>query len=194
MMTTRTGFSWVAFAAGSITIIALAIGVAAIVVFGGLYPVAASKGDPVGVGPLLSASRDHAVERSAAGLTAPRMSAADIREGAGHFKGMCQACHGGPGVQPAEFASGMNPQPPNLAEAADDLSVAEVFWIAKNGLKMTGMPAFGKTDGDDELWKVAAFVKALPKVSASDYGAIPNAHEEEHEHGEMTGDKHPHTH
>jgi mono/diheme cytochrome c family protein len=193
-MKTKARFSWSAFVAGAITLVVVAAGFAAIVVFGGFYPVAASKGDPAGVGPLLSASRDHAVERSAAGLTAPTMTAADIREGAGHFKGMCQACHGGPGVEAAEFASGMNPRPPNLAEAADDLSVAEVFWIAKNGLKMTGMPAFGKTDRDDELWKVAAFVKAMPKFTASDYAAVPNAHEEGHEHGEMTGDKHVHSH
>ena len=44
---------------------------------------------------------------------------------------------------------------------------------------MTGMPAFGKVDGDDELWKVAAFVKALPKVSPAQYAALPNAHEKE---------------
>jgi mono/diheme cytochrome c family protein len=193
-MAARRGFGWGAFFAGAIAVILLAIVAAAIVVFGGYYPVAASKGDPVGVGPLLSASRDHAVERSASRLTAPRFSAADVREGAGHFKGMCEECHGAPGVRPGEFASGMNPRPPDLAEAADDLSVAEVFWIAKNGLKMTGMPAFGKTDEDEELWKVAAFVKAMPKFSASDYAAIPNAHEEEHGHGEMTGDKLAHNH
>ena len=88
----------------------------------------------------------------------------------------------------------MNPHPPDLARAAGDLSVSEVFWIAKNGLKMTGMPAFGKTDEDEELWKVAAFVKALPRASASEYAAIPNAHEAEHEHGKMAGDKHAHSH
>jgi len=88
----------------------------------------------------------------------------------------------------------MNPHPPNLARAARDLSVSEVFWIEKNGIKMSGMPAFGKTDEDEELWKVAAFVKALPTFGAAEYASIPNAHEEEHEHGEMTGDKQAHSH
>lgn len=193
-MATRDGFSWGAFFAGAIALLVIAVAVAAVVAFGGLYPVAASNPHTAGVKWFIAQSRDHAVERSASRLTAPKLSAADIREGAGHFKGMCQACHGGPGVEPAEFASGMNPRPPNLAKAAGDLSVSEVFWIAKNGLKMTGMPAFGKTDKDDELWKVAAFVKALPKFSAPDYAAIPNAHEEGQGHGEMTGDKPAHNH
>lgn len=193
-MAARSGFSWSAFLAGAISLIVLAIIVAAAVAFGGLYPVAASDPHAAGVKWFIAQSRDHAVERGASRLTAPKFSAADIREGAGHFKGMCQACHGGPGVEPQEFAGGMNPHPPDLARAAGDLSVSEVFWIAKNGLKMTGMPAFGKTDEDEELWKVAAFVKELPTFNASEYAAIPNAHEAEYEHGEMAGDKHTHSH
>jgi cytochrome c553 len=190
-MADRKGFSLGAFVGGAVAAIALAVIVAAVVAFGGLYPVAASNPHTAGVNWFLGISRDHAIERSASGLPTPKFSAADIREGAGHFKGMCQACHGGPGVEAEEFAAGMNPRPPNLAKAVGDLSVSEVFWIEKNGLKMTGMPAFGKTDEDEELWKVAAFVKALPTFGASDYATIPNAHEEGHE---MTGDKQPHSH
>lgn len=193
-MAARGGYSWGAFFTGAVALIVLAIIVAAAVAFGGLYPVAASDPHTAGVKWFLAQSRDRAIERGASGLTAPKFSAADIREGAGHFKGMCQACHGGPGADPQEFAAGMNPRPPNLARAAGDLSVSEVFWIAKSGLKMSGMPAFGKTDEDEELWTVAAFVKALPKFSASDYASIPNAHEKEHGHGEMTGDKPAHGH
>lgn len=193
-MTARSGFSWGAFFTGAIALIVLAVLAAAAIAFGGLYPVAASDPHSAGVSWFLAQSRNHAIERGAAGLAAPKFSPADVREGAGHFKGMCQACHGGPGVEPEEFAEGMNPHPPDLAKAARDLSVSQVFWIEKNGLKMSGMPAFGKTDDDEEMWKVAAFVKALPTFAAADYASIPNAHEEGHEHGEMTGDKHAHSH
>lgn len=193
-MAARSGFSWSAFIAGAVALLILALVVAAVVAFGGLYPVAASDPHSAGVKWFVAQSRDHAVERGAAGLTAPKFSPADIREGAGHFKGMCQECHGGPGAEPEEFASGMNPHPPNLARAARDLSVPEVFWIAKHGIKMSGMPAFGKTDEDEELWKVAAFVKALPAFSAAEYASIPNAHQEEHEHAHMAGDKQAHSH
>ena len=71
----------------------------------------------------------------------------------------------------------MHPDPPDLGKATGDLSTADVFWIAKHGLKMTGMPAFGKTDGDDELWKVASFVKHLSTTSPQEYAALPNAHD-----------------
>ncbi len=72
----------------------------------------------------------------------------------------------------------MDPSPPDLGKVAGKMSVQEIFWVAKNGIKMSAMPAFGKSDEDEELWKIAAFVKQLPKVSASEYAALPNAHEE----------------
>jgi mono/diheme cytochrome c family protein len=177
-------FSLASAVAGAIVALA-AIGIiCAIVCFGGLYPVSASSSHTGPVRWLIGEAREHSVDRSAAGLTAPAFTQADILEGGSHFKGMCQECHGGPGAESEEFAGGMNPRPPDLARATGDLSTAQVFWIAKNGLKMTGMPAFGKTDSDDELWKVAAFVKQLPKVSADQYAALPNAHEHEaEEHG-----------
>jgi mono/diheme cytochrome c family protein len=193
-MATGRRLGWGAFFAGVLAAVVVAIAVGAIVIFGGFYPVAASDGDPVGVGALLTASMDHGVERGARGLKAPHFTGADVRLGGAHFKGMCQECHGAPGVDPEEFATAMNPRPPDLAKATDDLSVEQVFWIVKHGIKMTGMPAFGKTEEEDDLWKVAAFVKQLPRVSSSDYASLPNAHENEHEHGaaagEMAGDKH----
>lgn len=182
--------------AGALAMLLLILLIAAVVALGGFYPVAASKSDPPGVGWVLEETMEHGVKASAKGLNAPKLSQADVLEGGSHFKGMCQACHGGPGAEPEEFAAGMNPKPPNLAEAGQEWTVPEIFWIAKNGIRMSAMPAFGKTDEDDELWKIAAFVKQLPKVSAAKYAALPNAHEhgmhEEHEH--KGGDSHEHSH
>jgi mono/diheme cytochrome c family protein len=178
-MAPRSGFSWSAFFFGALALFLLLVAIGAAIAFGGLFPVAATTSHSAPVRSLIEVTRDKAVERSASGLKAPAFSAADIQEGAGHFKGMCQECHGGPGVEREEFAGAMNPRPPDLGKATDDLSIEQVFWIAKNGLKMTGMPAFGKTDEDEELWKVAAFVKQMNKVSPQQYAAIGNAHEKE---------------
>ena len=182
--------------AGALAMLLLILLIAAVVALGRFYPVAASKSDPPGVGWVLEETMEHGVKASAKGLNAPKLSQADVLEGGSHFKGVCQACHGGPGAEPEEFAAGMNPKPPNLAEAGQEWTVPEIFWIAKNGIRMSAMPAFGKTDEDDELWKIAAFVKQLPKVSAAKYAALPNAHEhgmhEEHEH--KGGDNHEHSH
>jgi mono/diheme cytochrome c family protein len=178
-------FSLGSAVAGAIVAIVAIAAVFAVVCFGGLYPVAASSPHTGPVRWVIGEAREHSVDRAAAGLAAPAFTQADILEGGSHFKGMCQECHGGPGAEPEEFAAGMNPRPPDLARATGDLSSAQVFWIAKNGLKMTGMPAFEKTDSDEVLWKVAAFVKQLPKVSAAQYAALPNAHEHEAEkHGQ----------
>jgi mono/diheme cytochrome c family protein len=168
---------------GAAAMLLLLAGVVAIVALGGFYPVAASNGDPPLIGWLLEESMEHGVKKAAKRLAAPKLSAADIREGGSHFKGMCQQCHGGPGAEREDFASAMNPRPPDLAKVADDWSEAEIFWIARNGIKMSGMPAFGKADEDGELWKIAGFVKQLNAVSAKDYAALPNAHEHEAEGG-----------
>jgi hypothetical protein len=57
---------------------------------------------------------------------------------------------------------------------ANDLSAQEIFWVVRNGIKMTGMPSFAASDPpvpDQEIWTIAAFVKKLPNVSEDDYKA-----------------------
>lgn len=63
----------------------------------------------------------------------------------------------------------MNPQPPLLADAVTLWRNNELFWIIKNGVKMTGMPAFGLTHSDDELWDIVGFVRQLPHISGNEY-------------------------
>ena len=55
-----------------------------------------------------------------------------------------------------------------LAKTAPLYSPAELFWIVKHGIKMTGMPAWGD-HSDDELWATVAFVEKLPGMSEQDY-------------------------
>jgi mono/diheme cytochrome c family protein len=168
--------SWRSAVIGSLATLALLVAIGAAVVFGGLYPVGASAGHSGAVGWLLHESMERSVKRAAAGLEGPRLSWDAALEGGSHFKGMCQQCHGGPGVQPDAFAEAMTPNPPDLSRAAGEWSRPEIFWIAKYGIKMTGMPAFGQQAPDDELWKIAAFVEQLPKVGAEQYESLPDAH------------------
>lgn len=85
-----------------------------------------------------------------------------------HFGAMCAQCHGAPGVQPDELAAGLNPPAPVLEEEVSDFSDGELFWIVKNGVRMTGMPAFGPTHTDDEIWAIAAFLRHLPELTAAE--------------------------
>jgi hypothetical protein len=70
-----------------------------------------------------------------------------------------------PGRSPGLWARG--PSPPGLDHAAEHLTTAELFWVTKHGIKMTGMPAWGVTHDDEALWPVVAFVRNLPDMDAA---------------------------
>jgi len=104
---------------------------------------------------------------------------------------MCVICHGAPGKEQSEISKGLHPSPPDLAEAPRRWNSAQLFWIVKNGIKMTGMPAFGPTHSDNQLWDLVAFVQKLPSLSPDQYnqmqqedGAYDHEHgPHEHQHG-----------
>lgn len=157
----------------------VAIGVAILAALGlgivrsGLYSVAATYPDRRPVEWLLSTTMDHSVQRHAAGLPVPPLdSSALVQTGFQHYRGMCVECHGAPGVEPADLAHGLNPSPPELVESAGDWQPAELFWITKNGVRMSGMPAWGPTHSDDKIWAIVAFVRRLPKMTEAEYRAL----------------------
>lgn len=184
-MAAERGFRWSSALLGALATLALILIAGVIIVAGGLYPVAASAGYPPGVRWVLDKAMHNGVTSGAENLQPPKLSRAEMLEGGSHFKGMCQQCHGGPGVKPEQFATVMDPDPPEISHAAEEWSRAEIFWIAKHGIKMTGMPAFGQYEGDGELWKIAAFVEQMPNISASEYASLPDAHAHEHSGGQV---------
>ncbi|AXS81958.1 phosphogluconate dehydrogenase (NAD(+)-dependent, decarboxylating) [Marinobacter sp. Arc7-DN-1] len=52
------------------------------------------------------------------------------------------------------------------------MTAAELFWATKQGIRFTGMPAWGPSRSDQELWDIVAFVMTLPKMNAADYDAL----------------------
>lgn len=94
-----------------------------------------------------------------------------LRHGLEHFDAMCVQCHGAPGVDRGETGQGMNPLPPDLAEEAEEWSDAELFWITKHGIRLAGMPAFGETHSDDELWMIVAFLREIEGMSPTEYAS-----------------------
>ena len=88
----------------------------------------------------------------------------------------CINCHGGPGVEWAKFSEGLRPDPPDLRDLVKERTPAQLFWVIKNGINMTGMPSFGEAP-DQELWSIVAFLKKLPAVSDEEFktwSAAPN--------------------
>ena len=89
-----------------------------------------------------------------------------VADGAEHYAAMCAGCHLAPGVEQSEMREGLYPQPPNLTERID-ASPAEKFWIVKHGIKMSAMPAWGKTHDDRSIWASWRSCKSSPSSPRS---------------------------
>lgn len=138
----------------------------------GAYDIAAANPDPAPIASILERVRNASIARHATDKPPfPEGDKNAIQQGARAFsEAGCVNCHGGPGVDWAKFAEGMNPDPPDLKDVAKARSVGQIFWVVKNGIRMTGMPSFAKAGlKDDRIWQIAAFVKAIPSVSEADY-------------------------
>ena len=100
---------------------------------------------------------------------------------------MCATCHGAPGIDPSEIGEGLYPSPPDIDYMIDEFGAKELFWVTKNGIKFSGMPAFGPTHDDNELWAVVAFLVNSKDITADEYKQILKATNVSHE-----GHKHSH--
>jgi len=177
-----------------VVMIVLAVVVGLVVVYSGVYDVAASKPHTALMKWILSTTSDHSVVAHAKGIAAPDLSdSTRYLTGIGHYDEMCVDCHGAPGRKRDEFAQGLNPHPPSLAVSVDDWTDGELFWITKHGFKMTGMPAFGDTHTDQQIWDIVAFLRKLPDLDGAQYEAMSERARaaglgmdemEEHEHSE----------
>ncbi len=93
-----------------------------------------------------------------------------IKTGAEHYAALCVGCHLAPGLLKSDLRTGLYPHPPNLAQE-DMQESRRAFWIIKHGIKMSAMPAWGKTLEDAAIWDVVAFVRKMPNMTPEDYRA-----------------------
>lgn len=139
-------------------------------VYSGAYNVSMSNHDNAVVNWYFDTGTTRSVKQHASGITPPALTDPQmIESGAHHFAEMCIQCHGGPGQQPGEIAKGLWPEAPDLAKAVPDWTPGELFWITKNGIKFSAMPAWGATHSDDKIWEIVAFLEKLPNLSPADY-------------------------
>jgi mono/diheme cytochrome c family protein len=167
----------VQFILAMIGLLTMLVGIAAaIFFFGGFYDVAANHPDPHIVDWALVRVRmasvtRHATDRPPAGtLDDPAV----VQKGAVIYaRNGCTNCHGEPGVESAKFSEGMNP-PPDLRKVVTKRTPEEMFWVIKNGIKMSAMPSFGvdKPPVDNRnIWAVVAYLKKLSSVSDPNFKA-----------------------
>ena len=165
----------------------LLAGVAGIVIYAGIYNIGADAPHSKVVYNALDQLRERAIAsysrdiKPPADLNDPKRIAA----GAGLYGEMCTGCHLGPGLEKSELSQGLYPQAPELAGGVNH-TPAQQFWIIKHGVKLSAMPAWGKTHDDQLIWDMVAFIGQLPKMTPEQYRAAvesaPESHEEMMEH------------
>src|SRR5262245_25547812 len=157
-------------------VVAVLLVVAAIGAAGGAYVVSTGlKAQPE------PGAMETRVARTIRGFAIPRevkarsnpigTSAEALKPGLEHFARYCAMCHGNDGSgQGAAIGRGLFPKPPDMrAAATQSLTDGEIFYIIENGVRFTGMPAFGsgKPDpaGEKQVWQLVRFIRHVPQIT-----------------------------
>jgi mono/diheme cytochrome c family protein len=99
-------------------------------------------------------------------------SPANILAGMEHFADHCATCHANDGSGDTMFGKGMYPKPPNMRIAeTQNKSDGEMYYTIENGVRLSGMPAFGEEQGpgrDADTWRLVLFLRHLPKMTTQE--------------------------
>ncbi len=115
---------------------------------------------------LATRARDWYIGRAARSSLpkAPANDSSSVSAGEGIFGMACASCHGKDGRNPTNLGKSMYPRVPDLgAPEIQRLSNQELFWVIKNGIRLSGMPGFANVLSDTELWQVTYYVRSLGK-------------------------------
>jgi len=150
-----------------ILVIAAALGIA--VVASILHNGLSARAKPTPMEAMLARSaRRIAIPSGAQAVQNPVSSSAEnMRDARLHFADHCATCHGNDGAGDTMIGQGLYPKPPDLRLAeTQQLSDGELFWIIENGVRFTGMPAFGGPHGTrEDSWKLVRFIRRLPHLT-----------------------------
>lgn len=140
-------------------------------IYSGLYDIGADAPHWFMTAQIIETLRERSIEIRAKDIEVPNLkNPLLVLRGAAHYDAMCAGCHLAPGKRNTEIRLGLYPKPPDLSKTHIDPKVA--FWVIKHGIKMTGMPAWGKSHDDTALWSIVAFLNRLPEMTPQEYKAI----------------------
>jgi len=139
---------------------------------------------------ILGTTMDNSVRAHAQRITVPPLDdERTFMDGFRHYREMCVGCHLAPGVKSSEIRKGLMPEPPKLQEVVEEWKPNELFWVIKNGVKMTGMPAWGPTHSDEKIWAMVAFLEKLPHMTVAQYKEMDKMAGPDEEHHHDDGDE-----
>jgi len=102
-------------------------------------------------------------------------SAEVLAEARAHWADHCAACPANNGSGDVEMGKHLYPPAPDMRQAeTQNLSDGELFVIIQNGIRFTGMPAWGSGSAHDteDSWKLVRFIRHLPKMTAEEEAAM----------------------
>lgn len=170
----------------------------------GIYNIGATDKHWLITEKLIEWMRNNSIAARANVLEVPTMEETEyLATGATHYDAMCTICHLAPGQELTELAQGLYPQAPVFHQRkspagtdAIETQTKAYFWVIKNGIKMTAMPAWGLTHDDETIWAMALFVQKLENMSADQYQKLISKHSnsDDHEHKHKHEHEHEHAH
>ena len=108
-----------------------------------------------------------ASERNAKNPFAPTPEV--LSEARAHFADHCATCHGNDGSGKTQIGQNLYPKAPDMRlPATQNLTDGEIYYIIHNGIRLTGMPAWGTEGKGDDSWKLVLFIRHLPKLTPED--------------------------
>jgi len=169
-----------------IALITIILTASLFMVFSGTFNVSSNWEDPPLLEWLLVETRENSVKKRAKSIKEQGRITGEqsqLNNGFRSYREMCANCHSSPGQAKSPIAVGLNPTPPDLTKKRDhEMSASELFWVIKYGIRMTGMPAWGQTHKDGEIWDIVAFLKILPDLKSTDYLDLDRTLEAGHGH------------
>ncbi len=167
------------FVNGIVFTLALLLGVGVVAVYTGAMPAGADNKPPAIEEAAARTSLHASIARESKGLNNPvALSDENLIAGIKSYGSNCAVCHGASNAKPSTLAKGFYIEAPQLAKdgVEDDLD-GVTFWKLKHGIRFSAMPAFGANLSDDDLWKIALFLKhmdKLPPAADAAWKAIPS--------------------
>lgn len=92
-----------------------------------------------------------------------------LAEARSHFADHCATCHANNGSGNTEIGQNLYPKAPDMRlPVTQNLSDGEIYYTIHNGIRLTGMPAWGTSVKDDDSWKLVLFIRHLPQLTAEE--------------------------
>jgi mono/diheme cytochrome c family protein len=92
-----------------------------------------------------------------------------LTEALAHFADHCAICHGNDGGGKTEIGQNLYPKAPDMRLAqTQNLTDGEIYYTIHNGIRLTGMPAWGADVKDEDSWKLVLFIRHLPHLTPAE--------------------------